>query len=64
MKVLQIAFLLSFAVLVLIVPYLIFNLIRGESGNQYLIIFIAVIFAVNLILIIRKLFRLKKERQK
>lgn len=62
MRVLQIIFLLSFAVFVLLIPYLIFSRIQSGGDNSGLIIFVAVIFAINAVLIIRKLFILKKEK--
>ncbi len=64
MRALQIIFLLSFAVFVLVIPYLIFSRIQGGGDNNGLIIFVAVIFAINAVLIIRKLFIVKKEKQK
>lgn len=65
MRALQIIFLLSFAVFVLVIPYLIFSLMQGGSdGNTTLIIFVALIFAVNAFFIIRKLWNLKKEKPK
>lgn len=64
MRILQIIFLLSFAVFVLVIPYLIFNLMQGKSNNTTLVIFVAVIFAINAFFIIRKLLNLKEEKQK
>ena len=64
MRALQIIFLLSFAVFVLVIPYLIFSRIQGGGDNNGLIILVAVIFAINTVLIICKLFILKKEKQK
>ena len=62
MRVLQIVFLISFAVLALVVPYLVFNLIQGEGSNTPLTIFAAVIFAVNAFFIGRKLLGLKQNK--
>lgn len=59
MKALQILFLVSFAIVALVLPYLIFNFLQGESSTP-LIIFLAVIFVVNSVFIIRKLLTLKK----
>lgn len=64
MRTLQIIFLFSFAVFVLVIPYLIFNLIQGAESNTALIIFVAVIFAINAFFIIRKLLNIRKEKQK
>lgn len=64
MKALQIIFLISFAVLVLVVPYLIFSRMQGESDNTTLIIFVALIFVINGFFIIIKLLGLKKGKQK
>ncbi len=64
MRILQIIFLLSFAVFVLVIPYLIFSRIQGGGDNTVLIIFVAVIFAINAIFIIRKLYNVRKENQK
>lgn len=61
MKALQIIFLISFALFVLLVPYLIFNLLQGEDTTP-LIIFLAVIFAVNCFFIIRKIVSSKKKQ--
>ncbi|CAN5517620.1 hypothetical protein BH10ACI1_BH10ACI1_13990 [soil metagenome] len=64
MRILQIIFLFSFAVFVLVVPYLIFSRIQGGGDNTGLIIFVAIIFVINAIYIIRKLFNVRKEKQK
>lgn len=64
MRTLQIIFLFSFAIFVLVIPYLIFSLIQGEGKNTTLIIFVAVIFVINAVFIIRKLLNIKKEKQK
>jgi hypothetical protein len=64
MRALQIILLLGFAGCVLIVPYLIFSRIQDGGDNGGPVIFIAVIFAINTILIIRKLFNSKKEKAK
>ncbi|MBX7173333.1 MAG: hypothetical protein K1X72_20360 [Pyrinomonadaceae bacterium] len=63
MKTLQIIFLISFAVLVLVIPFLVFNFIQGNGTNTTLIIFVAVIFIVNGFFIVRKLLNLKKDKQ-
>lgn len=63
MRTLQIVFLFSFAVFVLVVPYLIFSRIQGEGDNTTLIIFVAVIFLINGFFIIRKLLNIRKEKQ-
>ncbi len=62
MRALQIIFLLSFAVGVLVIPYLIFSRIQGGGDNTNLIIFMAVIFAINAVLITRKLYNVRKEK--
>lgn len=62
MRALQIIFLLSFAVGVLVIPYLIFSGIQGGGDNNYLIILVAVIFAINATLIVRKLYSVRKEK--
>ncbi len=63
MRALQIIFLVSFAVSALVVPYLIFSRIQdGGENNNGLIIFVAVIFAVNAVLIIRKIYNVRKEK--
>lgn len=62
MRILQIIFLFSFAIFVLVVPYLIFSRIQGEKDNTALIIFVAVIFVINAFFIIRKLLNIRKEK--
>lgn len=64
MRILQIIFLFSFAVFVLVIPYLIFSRIQGEADNTALIVFVAVIFVINAFFIIRKLINIRKETQK
>ena len=65
MRALQIIFLLSFAVFALVIPYLVFSRIQEGGGDiNGLKIFVAVIFAINAVLIIGKLFILKREKQK
>ena len=64
MRFLQIVFLISFALFALLIPYFIFNLLQGEGSNTPLIIFVAVIFVVNLIFIIRKLFNRNSKNKK
>lgn len=59
MKALQILFLVSFAIVALILPYVIFSFLQGENSTP-LIIFLAVIFVVNSVFIVRKLLNLKK----
>ena len=63
MRILQIIFLLSFAVCALVIPYLVFSRIQGGGDDSVLVIFVAVIFAINAILIIRKFYSLRKEKQ-
>lgn len=61
MRILQIIFLISFALFVLLVPFLIFNSLQGENTTP-LLIFIGVIFVVNSIFIVRKIMSSKKKR--
>lgn len=63
MRALQILFIISFAIFALVAPYLFFSYIQGQGSNTALIILIAVIFAVNALLIGRKLWGLKKDKQ-
>lgn len=62
MKILQIMFLISFAILVLVIPFLIFSGMQGGSDNTTLIIFVAVIFVINSFFVVTKLFSLKKKK--
>ncbi len=63
MRTLQIIFLLSFAVCALVIPYLVFSRIQGGGDNSGLVIFVAIIFVINAILIVRKFFNLRKEKR-
>ncbi len=62
MRALQILFLISFAILALVVPFLVFSSVQGGNSNTVLIILIAVIFIVNAVFIGRKLLNLRKEK--
>ncbi len=62
-KALQILFLITFAILVLVIPYFVFSLMQGESNGTGLIIFIIAIFVINAILLGRKLLSLKKRKK-
>jgi hypothetical protein len=63
MRALQILFIISFAVFALVIPYVVFGFIQGQGNNTALIIFVAVIFAVNAFFIGRKLLSLRKDKQ-
>lgn len=62
MRALQILFLISFAVLALIVPIFVFSSVQGESNSTILIVLIALIFAANGFFVIRKLIGLRKNK--
>ena len=63
MRALQILVIISFCIFALVVPYLIFSYVQGQGDNRALIILIGVIFAVNVLLISRKLWGLKKDKK-
>ena len=64
MRILQFIILFSFAICALVIPYLIFSRIQRGGDNTVLIIFVAVIFVINAIFIIRKLYNVRKENEK
>lgn len=64
MRALQILVIISFAIFALVIPYVVFSFIQGQSNNSSLIILIAVIFAINAFFIFRKLGSQKKEKLK
>lgn len=61
MKALQIIFLISFAIIALVLPYLIFSFLQGENITP-LIIVVAIIFVINTIFIAAKLLSRKKSK--
>jgi len=58
MKVIQIAFLISFAVVLLMMPFIISTLLEGGTT---VIAIVAVIFVINAVLIGRKLLSIRKD---